>query len=254
MVTCVAMNMGAAQRQFDDAAATFDTADFVIAATRDGLLERLEPMTVEANIVVDLGAATGSASGALGRRFKRARIVAVDSSRNMLRRACAKKTWLSKSVFVQAEASTLPFSDHCIDVIFSNQLLPWLPDPLPVFAEVSRVLRKDGLFLFSTLGPDSLANLRHEPFADMHNVGDALVRAGLRDPVLDVDRLTVSYETTQSLLDDCRAIGARRCVPDQVDESSLDFELIYGHCWGSGPRSAGGEYRVDAGRIGTRRP
>jgi len=246
------MNLGAAQRQFDDAAATFDTADFVVAATRDGLLERLKPMTVEARIVVDLGAATGSATRALGRRFKRARVVAIDSSQNMLRLARAKKTWLSKSAFLQADAAMLPFPDHSVDVVFANQLLPWLPDPLPVLAEVSRVLRKDGLFLFSTLGPDSLADLRHEPFADMHNVGDSLVRSGLRDPVLDVDRLTVTYESRESLLDDFRAIGARHCVPDEVEISNLDFELIYGHCWGSGPRPASGEYRVDAGRIGRR--
>lgn len=247
------MNPGAAQRQFDDAAATFDTADFVIATTRQGLLQRLAPMTLEARFVVDLGAATGSAVRALGRRFKHARIVAVDSSHNMLLQAHTKKSWLSKSRYLQAEATALPFADHSVDVIFANQLLPWLPDPLPVFAEVARTLRKDGLFVFSTLGPDSLANLRDEPFADMHNVGDALVRAGLRDPVLDVDRLTVTYESTQSLLADCQAIGASHCVPDQTNVLALDFELIYGHCWGSGPRLAQGEFRVDAGDIGMHR-
>lgn len=246
------MDPGAVQRQFDDAAATFDTADFVIAATRDGLLERLEPMVLEARFIIDLGAATGSATRALERRFKRARVVAVDSSRNMLRQAHIKRAWFSKSAFLQAEGSMLPFSDHSIDVVFANQLLPWLPDPLPVFAEVSRVLRKDGLFLFSTLGPDSLAGLRHEPFADMHDVGDAVVRVGLRDPVLDVDRLTVTYDTRESLLKDFRAIGAHQCIPEKVDISNLEFELIYGHCWGGGARPAGGEFRVDAARISKR--
>lgn len=253
MLTCVAMNPGAAQRKFDDAAATFDTADFVIAATRKGLLQRLEPMTLEARLVVDLGAATGSAVRALERRFRHARIVAIDSSHNMLRQAHAKKSWLSKSRYLQAAATALPLADHSVDVIFANQLLPWLADPAPVFTEVSRALRKDGLFVFSTLGPDSLANLRHDRFADMHDVGDALVRAGLRDPVLDVDRLTVTYESTQSLLADCQAIGASHCVSDQTEVLALDFELIYGHCWGSGPRPAGGEFRVDAGDIGRHR-
>ena len=248
------MNLGTAQRQFDLAAATFDTADFVIAATRDGLLERLEPMALEANVVLDLGAATGSAIRALARRFKRARIVAIDSSQNMLRSARAKKSWLLKSAYIRAEAAMLPFVDHSVDVVFANQLLPWLSDPLPVIAEVSRVLRKDGVFLFSTLGPDSLAGLRHEPFADMHDVGDALVRSGLRDPVLDVDRLTVTYATMESLHNDFQAIGAGHCIPDRVELPNLDFELIYGHCWGSGPRAAAGEYRVPAGQIGRRRP
>lgn len=245
------------QRRFDAAAGTFDSADVVLATTRDGLLARLEPITLDARYVVDLGSATGSAGRALERRFKRAHILSVDLSQKMLRKARSKKSWLSKTAFVQADATALPFIDHSIDVIYANQLLPWLLDSTPVFAEVSRVLRKDGLFLFATLGPDSLRGLRHEPFADMHDVGDALVRAGLRDPVLDVDRLTVTYKNAGSLMDDFRAIGARHCIPGEIEEMGprfdLELELVYGHCWGGGPRSASGEYRVDAGQIGRRR-
>lgn len=253
VLTCVTMSQGAVRRQFDLAATTFDVADFVFATTRDGLMARLEPVTVDAGFIIDLGSATGSAAPLLGRRFKRARILAVDLSQNMLIEARVKKTWLSKVAYLQAEATALPFSDHSIDVVFSNQLLPWLNETAPVFAEVSRVLRKDGLFLFSTLGPDSLSGLRHEPFPDMHDVGDALVGAGLRDPVLDVDRLTVTYESTTSLLADLKAIGAQHCAPDHVDISSLELEVVYGHCWGSGARPAAGEYRIDAGRIGKRK-
>jgi malonyl-CoA O-methyltransferase len=246
------MNQGAVRQQFDAAAATFDTADFAMAATRDGLLARLEPITIEARTVVDLGSATGSAIRLLERRFRRARILAIDLSQNMLRLARAKKSWLSKAALLQAEATTLLLADHSVDVVFSNQLLPWLDDANPVLAEVSRVLRKDGLFAFSTLGPDSLVGLRREPFPDMHDVGDALVRAGLRDPVLDVDRLTVTYETTASLLADLNAIGAHHCAPERLDRSSIELELIFGHCWGGGARPVGGEFRVDATRIGRR--
>jgi len=244
------------QRRFDGAADTFDSADFVLATTREGLLARLEPITIDARYVVDLGSATGSAVRTLERRFKRAHILAVDLSQKMLLKARSKKSWLSKTAFLQSDAATLPFLDHSIDVVFANQLLPWMLDSAPVFTEVSRVLRKDGLFLFATLGPDSLRGLRHDPFADMHDVGDALVRAGLRDPVLDVDRLTVTYENTGSLLDDFSAIGARHCVPDDIEEIGpelgLELELVYGHCWGGGRRSTNGEYRVDAGQIGRR--
>jgi len=249
------MSPGDVQRRFDGAAGTFDSADFVLATTRDGLLARLEPITIDARYVIDLGSATGSAGRALERRFKRAHILAVDLSQKMLQKARSKKSWLSKTVFLQADAAALPFSDHSVDVVFANQLLPWMPDCAPVFAEISRVLRQDGLFLFATLGPDSLRGLRHEPFADMHDVGDALVGAGLRDPVLDIDRLTVTYENTGSLVDDFSAIGARHCVRDDIEEMSLELELelelelVYGHCWGGGHRSGEGEYRVDAGKI-----
>jgi malonyl-CoA O-methyltransferase len=256
VVTCGAMNPGDVRQRFDDAAGTFDSADFVLATTREGLLTRLAPISIEARYVVDLGSATGSAGRALERRFKRAHVLAVDLSQGMLQKARAKKSWLSKRAFLQADAAALPFLDHSIDVIFANQLLPWMLDSAPLFAEVSRVLRKDGLFLFATLGPDSLRGLRHAPFADMHDVGDALVRAGLRDPVLDVDRLTVTYESPRSLLDDFSAIGARQCVPDEAEGMGLglelELELVYGHCWGGGQRSASGEYRVDAGQIGMR--
>ncbi len=250
------MNPGDVQRRSNRAAGTFDSADFVFATTREGLLDRLEPITIEARFVIDLGSATGSAGRALERRFKRARVLTVDLSQEMLTRARARKSWLSKTAFLQTDAAALPFADHSIDVIFANQLLPWLPDSAPVFAEVARVLRKDGLFLFATLGPDSLRGLRHKPFADMHDVGDALVRAGLRDPVLDVDRLTVTYNDTESLVRDLNAIGASHCIPAETGAMSfrpgLELELVYGHCWGGGQRSGSGEYRVDAGKIGRR--
>jgi len=235
-----------------NAADTFDSADYVFAATRDGLMARIEPMTVDAGTVIDLGSATGTAGRLLEKRFKGARVVAVDLSFPMLSKARSKKRWLAKSGYVQADASALPFADQSVDVIFANLLLPWISEPDPVIAEVSRILRKDGLFVFSTLGPDSLEALRHEPFADMHDVGDALVRAGLRDPVLDVDWLTVTFETAESMRADFKAIGAAHCLPDDAEILSAELELVYGHCWGGGPRPAGGEYRVDAGQIGRR--
>jgi malonyl-CoA O-methyltransferase len=144
--------MRQSQSSFDRAADTFDSADYVLAATRDGLLVRLEPVAIEAAVVIDLGSATGSAGRTLRQRFRRARVIAVDLSRPMLEKARLKKAWLSKSGYVQAEAAALPFADHSVDVIFANLLLPWIQQTDAVFAEVSRVLRKDGLFVFSTLG------------------------------------------------------------------------------------------------------
>jgi malonyl-CoA O-methyltransferase len=227
--------------------------EYVLAATRDGLMARLEPMTVDASIVVDLGSAYSPAGRLLEKRFKRARVVNVDLSLPLLARARSSKTLLSKSGYVQAAATALPFADHSVDIVYANQLLPWHTDPAPVLAEVTRVLRKDGLFVFSTLGPDSLQGLLHEPFADMHIVGDALVRAGLRDPVLDVDWLTVTFENVQSLIDDFEAVDAGHCVPADAQISSVAFEIVYGHCWGPGARPGAGEYRLDPAQIGRRK-
>jgi malonyl-CoA O-methyltransferase len=274
------------QRRFDRAAASFDDADFVHAVTRDGLLARLEPLILEARSILDLGAATGSTGRLLRKRFRRAHIVSLDASHRMAARALAGKGWLSRGSAVQADASRLPFGDGVFDLVIANQLLPWIPDPGPAFAEVARVLRPGGVFAFATLGPDSLAELRRawarvddgahvHTFADMHDIGDGIVRAGLADPVLDVDRLTVSYDDADRLFSDLAGAGARNVLPDRargltgrrrfdalrrslVDAAgdgriSLDLELVYGHCWGAGPRRDPANYRIPAGGIPRRR-
>ncbi len=274
------------RRRFDRAAADFDSADFVHAATRDGLLERLAPLVVDASKVLDLGSATGSAWAALRKRFRGAQIVAVDLSHAMLRQLRGKRGWFRPRPCVQANAAALPFPDDSFDVVFANQLLPWIDDPGAVFTEVARVLRPDGVFAFATLGPDSLAELAEawrsvddyahvNRFPDMHDVGDALVRAGLRDPVLDVDRLEVSYADNDRLWRDLTAMGARNALrhrnPSLVgkqrfrqmlealgsreDDGMLrfDLELVYGHCWGGSTAPGGGDFRIDAASIGRRR-
>ena len=270
------------QRRFDRAATHFDGADFVHTVTRDGLVGRLEPLLLQPETILDLGSATGATGRLLRRRFKRAHIVSLDLSRAMLGAARKSKRWFSRSTFVQADAEQLPFADESFDMVVSNQLLPWAPDPQVVFEQVSRVLKKDGVFAFATLGPDSLREIAKawaaiddrahvNPFPDMHDIGDGLVRAGLRDPVLDVDRLQVSYETPDTLFADLTRAGARNALAGRgrglvsrrrfkvMTETLasgradgkivLDLELVYGHCWGGGPRNDPMNYRIDAERI-----
>ncbi len=257
------------RRRFERAAASFDDAAFVHAVTREGLLARLQPLVVQASTVVDLGSATCSTSQALSKRFGRAHVVSVDLAHAMLRRGRKHRAWFSKSSFVQATATALPFNAQSIDVIFANLLLPWIDDQTQVFAEIARVLRKGGVFAFATLGPDSLLEIRRawsqvddnahvNHFSDMHDLGDGLVNAGLADPVLDVDRLSVSYDSTEKLFADLTAMGGRnalrernrslvgkqrfRQMSNELRKSStdgkitLDLELVFGHCWGAGPK------------------
>ena len=273
------------RKRFDRSAEGFDEADFVHSATRAGLLERLEPLLVDAKTVVDLGTGTGAAQLALSKRFKGARIIGVDLSHGMLLQARSKKPWLANFRYVQADASRLPFADASVDVVFSNLLLPWCDNPDPVFADVARVLKKGGLFAFTTLGPDSLQEIEQawrqagsdvaghiNRFADMHDVGDGLVKAGLGDPVLDVDRLTISYENSGKLFADLSATGARNARSDrnptltgkkrftamqdalsETGKIALNLELIYGHCWGQGPRNDPSHFRIDPAGIPIRR-
>ena len=275
------------RQRFDRAAESFDGADFVHAETREGLLARIEPLLVDAKLVVDLGTATGATNKLLEKRFKPARIVAVDISHNMLMRAKAKTSWWSKTAFAQTNAAALPFANESVDVVFANLILPWLDDPTAAFSEVARVLRKGGVFAFATLGPDSLQEIRRawaqvddghahvNRFADMHDLGDGLVNAGLKDPVLDVDRLSVSYASPDRLFADLTAMGARNTFEQRTStltgkrrfdamidalngtaangKIELDLELVYGHCWGAGPKLDPANYPIDATQIPIRR-
>ena len=278
------LNKRDVRRQFDRAAAAFDRADFVHRVTREGLLERLRPLRVAAKTVLDLGAATGNTTDPLRKRFGGARVVSLDLSYNMLREARGKRRWYTRTAFVQADAEKLPFCDASFDVVFSNLLLPWLSDPATALAEVSRVLRKDGVFVFATLGPDSLLQLSRawrrvdagahvNRFLDMHDIGDALVRAGLADPVLDVDRLTVQYRDPARLFQDLTRTGGRNALTQRRrgllgrglfekllaelrgdgDGIGVDLELVYGHCWATGPRGEPANYRINPAEIGRRR-
>jgi malonyl-CoA O-methyltransferase len=270
------------QRRFDRAATSFDDADFVHAVTREGLLTRLEPLIIEARRILDLGSATGATGRLLRKRYRGAQVVSLDASIGMARRALAGRSWFSKASAVQADARRLPFANGAFDLVVANQLLPWLPEPDPAFAEVARVLRPGGVFAFATLGPDSLQELRRawasvddgqhvHRFADMHDIGDGLVRAGLADPVLDVDRLSVSYDDADRLFADLARAGCRnalaqrprgmtgrrrfaamrRALVDAAGEKRvvLDLELVYGHCWGTGPRKDPADFRIPASGI-----
>ena len=274
------------RRRFDRAAATFDGADFVHATTRDGLFERLEPMTVAAATVIDLGSATGASLQRLKRRFRPARVVAVDLSHRMLLAGRRRSRWFSRSPAVQGDARALPLADHSVDVVFSNLMLPFVDEPETALREVARVLRRDGLFAFSTLGPDSLveigaawqgidAGVHVMRYPDMHDVGDTLVRAGLRDPVLDVDRLTLHYDSADALYRDLTATGARNSLHRRRStltgkgrladfrkalfgdgdggRLALEVELVYGHCWGRGVADAAHDVHIDARSIPVRR-
>jgi len=291
MLTAMSANPGQlvvhdVRRRFDRAARNFDGADFVHRHTFDGLIQRLSPVVIKPARILDLGCATGTGSHRLARQYRRARVISFDASGGMLEIARKNRSRLSKRTELQGDACRIPLQDGCVDLVFSNLLLPWVGDLPSCFAEVRRVLRKDGVFAFATLGPESLDEIRAawlpldqdwhaNAYPDMHDIGDALVRAGLREPVLDVDYLQVTYRDTDSLYQDLTNSGARNSLQNrrktltgkqrfrQMEENlvsrvengalSFNLELVYGHAWGDVPQLPAGEFRLDPATISRRR-
>lgn len=279
------------RRSFDRASAGYDRAAVVQGEIRARLLERLDLVKLAPAVVVDLGAGTGHATRALHRRYPRARVVALDLAGQMLREARRQQSWWRPFERVAADVERLPLADASVDLAFSNLMLHWCGEPDRAFAEVRRVLRVDGLFTFTTLGPDTLRELRAawrqvdghahvNTFIDMHDLGDALMRAGFAEPVMDMERLTVTYPSLDALLAELKAGGSRPVDPAMrrglTSRRALDtlrsaypttgaagstsiaatVEVVYGHAWAGATRRAApaGEVRVPIGQLRRPRP
>jgi malonyl-CoA O-methyltransferase len=205
-------------RHFDRAAAGFHTASVLHKRVGKELVERLSLVDLSPRHILDLGCGTGWCAAFLSHRFGQSAVVGLDLSEAMLR--AGEKT--TGSGFINGDAHRLPLADQCVDLIFSNLLLPWC-DTQIVFSEACRVLRPGGLFTFSSCGPDSLRELAAawamvdegphvHTFSDMHDLGDSLAQSGFSEPVMDVEMLTFTYRTLEALVTDLRATGARNAL------------------------------------------
>ncbi len=207
------------RRNFGRAANTYEKHDALQREVQSTLIDRLEVYTPVPEVVLDVGAGTGRGSAALKKRYPKAQVIAMDLALPMLRQARHNQAWLKPFARVAADAYTLPVHDRSVDILFSNLCFQWCEDLPRLFAECARVLKPGGLLAFSTFGPDTLTELRSAwaaadqhahvaRFLDMHDVGDAMLAQGLRDPVLFAERYTLTYPTPRALLDELRGLGA----------------------------------------------
>jgi malonyl-CoA O-methyltransferase len=206
------------RRAFGRAAAGYDRAAVLQARVGENALSRLDLIRCVPARVLDLGCGTGEGARALARRYRGAQVLGADLAPAMLRRARRRFEWRGPR-YLAADAEALPFAGASFDLVYSNLMLQWLGGLETAFAECARVLRPGGLLLLTTFGPDTLIELRGafaqvdrgvhvSTFLDLHDVGDALVRAGFEAPVLDVERYTLTYATLEALARDLKAIGA----------------------------------------------
>lgn len=225
------------RRAFSRSAASYEAAAGLQHAVEARLLESLDYLDDPAlqrappRRVLDLGSGTGRASRAMQARWPKAEVVSLDLALPMLRegRAAARPGgWLAnpfarRPLPVCADARALPLADASVDVLFSNLCLQWVEDFDAVLAGFRRVLKPHGLLLFSTFGPGTLWELREafaqaddvphvSPFADIAGVGDALVRAGFHQPVLDREDERTHYPDLPTLMRELRAIGATNAL------------------------------------------
>jgi malonyl-CoA O-methyltransferase len=209
------------RRSFGRAARDYATVAVLQREVERRLLENLDYLDARApQGVLDLGCGPGFASAAMKKRWPRSRVLALDLALPMLREARRRASFWRPFDRVCADACALPLAEASMDLVFSSLCLQWVGELPRALAEVRRVLRDGGLFVFSTFGPDTLAELREaylesgeaqppvSPFAAIQQVGDALVAAGFRDPVLDREHYTLTYRDVPTLLGELRAIGA----------------------------------------------
>lgn len=276
------------RRAFDRASATFDANAAVHTELRNRLLERLDVVRLQPKVVLDVGAGTGHGARALQDRYRSAYVAAADISLDMLAQARRQQRFLKRFGRVACDAHALGFKSASVDLVFSNLMLQWCADPDRVFDELARVLTRGGLLTFTALGPDTLRELRSawsgdahvsvHRFIDMHDLGDALMRAGFAEPVMDTERLTITYRALDTLLGELkgsgstnvafgrgrglRSVASHRSARERYEATRANdvlpvtLEVVYGHAWGTGtPKQSRGDqtFAVPVASIGRRK-
>ena len=253
---------------FEKAASSYDAAAVLQQEVANRLVDRMDVMSMKPVSILDAGSGTGFVSQLLAERFPKAKITALDLAYNMLKQAKNKRTfkqrWNKRFNYVNAEVENLPFADASVELVISGLTLQWCQDMPKVFKEFKRVLAPGGLLLFSSFGPDTLKELRHSwaevddvphvnAFADMHDVGDALLQSGFADPVMDMEMLTVTYKDVKTVMKDLKQIGAHNVMQGRshtitgknklqkmikaYEQFRVDrlvpvtHEIVYGHAW-----------------------
>lgn len=248
--------------------AGYAAAAFLYQEVGERLLERLDWLRLRPETVLVAGGSAGPVTALLLKKYRKARVIAVELAPALVAQAQRHVPWWRTLAGAVAELEALPLATASCDLIFSNLLLPWSLEPERAFAEFRRVLKPGGALLFSTLGPDSLSELRAawatvddynhiNAFFDMHDLGDALLRARLAEPVMDVERLTLTYRDLTGLMRDLRAAGVGNVTAGRArgltgkerwrklraayDNRRVDgvlpvsCEVVYGHAWGPQP-------------------
>ena len=279
-------------------------AQFLYGEIARRMLGRLAYIRLDPKLMLDAGCGAGDNLALLRERYPQAGYIGLDHCEPLLAQARKRfqpagvGAWLGRLInresgkkasmqYVQADLADTGLAPESLDLVWSNMALHWHPEPHAALAEWRRVLRVNGLAMFSCLGPGTLRELREAlddaglrtatpGFVDMHDFGDLLIENGYTDPVMDQETLTLTYETPDKLLADvwalggnpatgrraglvgrawrdrlCAALDARRGPDGRI---ALSIEVAYGHAWRAvSRRDARGETHISLEAIGGRR-
>jgi malonyl-CoA O-methyltransferase len=255
-------------KNFNSAAPGYDDVAVLQKYTGKELLDRLQLVRLSPGTVLDIGSGVGGMAEDLSSMYRKSRIIQVDIAENMLRRSMEReKAHHKKFSYLCADAELLPLKKGSADLVCSNLMMQWCDELPKLFSSVYDVLSEGGLFMFSSLGPDTLKELRESweivdstphvsPFCDMHVIGDALMSSGFSEPVIEVDNVVMSYEYISELMKDLKQLGAgnvnnqrRKTLTGKGRLKSMceeyekkrsagklpsTYEVIYGHAWSPG--------------------
>ncbi len=250
---------------FSEAATRYEDYAFLQREVADRVFERLDYMRLKPKSILDVGCGTGYCSRQLRQIFSRAKVTGIDIAPGMIEQAKKQQTLFNKIDYQIGDAEALNFSDNTFDLVFSSLTIQWMTDLKQTFSELNRVLKPGGLLIFSTLGPDTLMELRESwknvdqavhvnEFIDMHIVGDEVFNASFENTVMDRDVITLTYQTMIGLMRDLKAIGAHNINQERSkgmlgkqkfnllqaeyekfrwEDAQLPatYEVIYGHAW-----------------------
>ncbi len=253
------------RKSFNRCADDYDRLAALQAEVLSRLLERLDWVRLKPERILDLGCGTGPAIPSLRKRYPGSRVIALDLAERMLAQARKRYGLMQRKWLIHADFEALPLKDDSIDLLFSSLALQWSNDLPAVLRECRRVGREGGLLQFTTFGVDTLKELRaawaavddrphvHD-FLDLHDIGDMMIGAGLREPVVDVETITLEYRQFTDLLRDLKGIGATNAdvgrgrglfTPGRLraleaayrEQGYADgryrasYEVVYGHAW-----------------------
>jgi malonyl-CoA O-methyltransferase len=211
-----------------------------------------------------------SAHAAIARRYPRATCYVVEPQPERARATAAAlaKPWWQRLAGTRLQHG--PVAPASVQMVWANMQLHMAADPQALILQWQQALAVDGFLMFSCLGPDTLAELRRlysalgwpppcHQFTDMHDWGDMLVAAGLAEPVMDMERISLTFETPVRLLQELAELGAnlhpgrfaalrgrgwRRRLEAELERAlrgpdgrlALTFEIIYGHAFKPPPK------------------